>query len=97
MVKLVIFDLDGVLVDTKNLHFDALNMSLENEYKIRLDRQMGFGWIALKSTLPFKDEYIKINGNPTKTLKLSELIESTGYNSTLPKAGRKWWQKLFRK
>jgi HAD superfamily hydrolase (TIGR01509 family) len=34
MVKLVIFDLDGVLVDTKNLHFDALNMSLENEYKI---------------------------------------------------------------
>ena len=29
---------------------------------------------------------------------LDELIEQekkTGYNSTLPKAGRKWWQKLF--
>lgn len=34
MVKLIIFDLDGVLVDTKNLHFDALNNALDNPYKI---------------------------------------------------------------
>ena len=25
MIKLVIFDLDGVLVETKNIHFEALN------------------------------------------------------------------------
>ena len=28
MIKLVIFDLDGVLVDTKDLHFEALNLAL---------------------------------------------------------------------
>lgn len=70
-------------------------LPMHNDYKIRMDRQMGFGWIALKSTLSFKDEYIKINGNPTTIFKLSKLRESLSYNSTLPKAGRKWWQKLF--
>jgi HAD superfamily hydrolase (TIGR01509 family) len=28
MIKLVIFDLDGVLVDTKNIHFEALNKAI---------------------------------------------------------------------
>ena len=28
MTKLVLFDLDGVLVDTKQIHFDALNEAL---------------------------------------------------------------------
>ena len=28
-MKLIIFDLDGVLVSTKELHFDSLNESLE--------------------------------------------------------------------
>lgn len=27
-IKTIIFDLDGVLVDTKNIHFEALNKSL---------------------------------------------------------------------
>ena len=30
MIKLVLFDLDGVLVDTKQIHFDALNESLSH-------------------------------------------------------------------
>ena len=30
MVKLIIFDLDGVLVEAKNIHFDALNEALSN-------------------------------------------------------------------
>lgn len=37
MIKLVIFDLDGVLIDTRELHFKALNKSLEeisSEYVI---------------------------------------------------------------
>jgi HAD superfamily hydrolase (TIGR01509 family) len=34
MIKLIIFDLDGVLVDAKNIHFDALNESLGSEYAI---------------------------------------------------------------
>ena len=29
MIKVIIFDLDGVLVDTKNIHFYALNFSLK--------------------------------------------------------------------
>lgn len=34
MIKLIIFDLDGVLVDAKNIHFDALNESLGPDYAI---------------------------------------------------------------
>ena len=29
MIKVIIFDLDGVLVDTKKIHFIALNNALE--------------------------------------------------------------------
>ncbi|WP_415286509.1 hypothetical protein ABXT46_00220 [Candidatus Pelagibacter sp. Uisw_104] len=29
MIKDIIFDLDGVLVDTKIIHFEALNMALK--------------------------------------------------------------------
>ena len=34
MIKLVIFDLDGVLVEAKNIHFDALNEALGEQYAI---------------------------------------------------------------
>lgn len=34
MIKLIIFDLDGVLIDAKNIHFDALNEALGEEYAI---------------------------------------------------------------
>ena len=29
MIKIIIFDLDGVLVDTKKIHFEALNLALK--------------------------------------------------------------------
>ena len=29
MIKVIIFDLDGVLVDTKQIHFEALNNALK--------------------------------------------------------------------
>ena len=29
MIKTIIFDLDGVLVDTKKIHFEALNLALK--------------------------------------------------------------------
>ncbi len=35
-VKLIIFDLDGVLIDAKKIHFNALNAALGDEYKISL-------------------------------------------------------------
>jgi HAD superfamily hydrolase (TIGR01509 family) len=34
MIKLIVFDLDGVLVEAKNIHFDALNNALGPEYEI---------------------------------------------------------------
>jgi beta-phosphoglucomutase-like phosphatase (HAD superfamily)/dTDP-glucose pyrophosphorylase len=34
MIKLVIFDLDGVLVEAKNIHFESLNEALGLEYSI---------------------------------------------------------------
>ena len=30
MIRLIIFDLDGVLVDAKELHYEALNLALES-------------------------------------------------------------------
>jgi HAD superfamily hydrolase (TIGR01509 family) len=33
-IKLIIFDLDGVLVEAKNIHFEALNEALGSEYEI---------------------------------------------------------------
>ena len=38
MIKLIIFDLDGVLVDAKEIHYQALNKALSNvDKKIFLD------------------------------------------------------------
>ena len=34
MIKLVLFDLDGVLIDAKKLHYDALNLALGETYSI---------------------------------------------------------------
>jgi HAD superfamily hydrolase (TIGR01509 family) len=43
MIKLVIFDLDGVLVDAKELHYEALNLALESideKYIIQRDEHL---------------------------------------------------------
>ena len=43
MIKLIIFDLDGVLYDSKNIHFKALNYALKNideKYEITLEEHL---------------------------------------------------------
>jgi len=40
MIKLIIFDLDGVLVEAKNIHYEALNESLSEEYRITWDEHI---------------------------------------------------------
>ena len=43
MIKLVIFDLDGVLVDARELHYDALNKalaSIDEKYVIGRDEHL---------------------------------------------------------
>ncbi len=45
MIKLIIFDLDGVLVDARELHYDALNMalaSIDRKYVIGRDEHLLF-------------------------------------------------------
>ena len=40
MIKLVIFDLDGVLLDSKKLHFDTLNEALGPEFSISWEEHL---------------------------------------------------------
>ena len=44
MIKLIIFDLDGVLIETKNIHFNALNAAIKTiageKYLISLDEHL---------------------------------------------------------
>ena len=40
MVKLIIFDLDGVLVEAKSIHFESLNEALGDEYSIGWDEHL---------------------------------------------------------
>jgi HAD superfamily hydrolase (TIGR01509 family) len=39
-VKLVIFDLDGVLIDSKQTHYEALNRALGREYAISIEEHL---------------------------------------------------------
>mgnify|MGYP003114129065 FL=1 len=43
MIKLIIFDLDGVLVDARELHYEALNKalgSIDEKYIIQRDEHL---------------------------------------------------------
>ena len=72
MIKAIIFDLDGVLVDTKNIHFEALNLALkkfghnkitfEDHIKIfdGLPTNEKLKILNLKDKLP-KKNFVKIN------------------------------------
>ena len=67
MIKAIIFDLDGVLVDTKIIHFEALNMAL---------KKYNFKKISI-------DDHIKIfDGLPTnEKLKILNKSENLSKNS----------------
>ena len=47
-IKLIIFDLDGVLVEAKNIHYDALNEAL-GEYAISWNEHLSI-YDGLKTT-----------------------------------------------
>ena len=52
-MKLIIFDLDGVLVEAKNIHFDALNEALGNKYSINWNEHLSI-YDGLKTTQKLK-------------------------------------------
>ena len=61
MTKLIIFDLDGVLVDSKSIHFDALNSALKTvglEYVITEEEQKN-----IYEGLPTKAKLLLLNKN----------------------------------
>ena len=41
MIKLVLFDLDGVLIKAKDIHYRALNQALGEEYAISTEEHLG--------------------------------------------------------
>ena len=65
MIKLVVFDLDGVLIDSKQTHYEALNRALGREYAISIDEHL--------STYDGLPTRTKLNGYPRiSMLKLLE-------------------------
>ena len=92
MIKVIIFDLDGVLVDTKLIHFKALNLALK-KFKIKeiryedhvkifdsLPTSKKLNLIAKKKKIP-KKNFFKIQKLKQKyTLKL--LKENVVYNKS---------------
>jgi HAD superfamily hydrolase (TIGR01509 family) len=98
MIKLVIFDLDGVLVEAKNIHFEAFNKAL-GEYAISWDEHLSI-YDGLKTNqkldmlyerkgLP-KEQFTSIWNNKQKytlealsNLKKDEILYSTIQNLSL--------------
>ena len=63
MIKLIIFDLDGVLVDAKEIHYYALNTALRN--------------VDNKYVIQREEHLSMYDGNPTRT-KLKMLSQNKG-------------------
>lgn len=67
-IKLLIFDLDGVIVDSRKIHYDSLNMALRD--------------IDEKYVIPLEEHLLKYDGLPT-TKKLQLLTSTKGLNPEL--------------
>tara|TARA_B100001029_G_C15046845_1_gene447776 strand:- start:350 stop:1735 length:1386 start_codon:yes stop_codon:yes gene_type:complete len=85
MIKNIIFDLDGVIVDTRDIHFLALNKAIEK---------------AGLKTINFKDHVKKFDGLPTKE-KLKILNKSKQIpikkNSFILKNKKKFTNQILKK
>lgn len=63
MIKLIIFDLDGVLIDSKQTHYESLNRALGKEYAISLEEHLStYDALPTKSKLNLLTE---LKGLPT--------------------------------
>lgn len=64
MIKLIIFDMDGTLLDLKQCHYEALNLAIEHV-------------AGLKYTINKEEHFSKYDGLPT-SIKLQKLTEEKG-------------------
>ena len=63
MIKLIIFDLDGVLIDSKQTHYEALNRALGEEYAISIEEHLAnYDGLPTRSKLNMLSEH---KGLPT--------------------------------
>jgi HAD superfamily hydrolase (TIGR01509 family) len=67
MIKLILFDLDGVLVEAKQIHYDALNKALGETYSISWDEHLSI-YDGLKTNQKL-DILTKRKGLPINTHK----------------------------
>jgi beta-phosphoglucomutase-like phosphatase (HAD superfamily) len=68
MHKLVIFDLDGVLIESRELHYHSLNDALSrvgSEYIISREEHLSIYLIKQKSLAAFYKQVILCNFNPS--------------------------------
>lgn len=68
MIKLIVFDLDGVLVDSRDMHYKALNAALQE--------------VSPKHVIPREKHLSTFDGLPTNK-KLQLLTDQEGLNPTL--------------
>ena len=68
MIRLIVFDLDGVLVDARDLHYDAMNLALAD--------------IASDCVISREEHLSTYDGLPTRK-KLALLTENKGLSTEL--------------
>jgi HAD superfamily hydrolase (TIGR01509 family) len=96
MIKFIIFDLDGVLVDIKNVHFNALNKALGEQYSIGWDEHLSLydglktnqklKMLSERKGLPFEEHENVWNKKQEYTLKeLSDLKNNQSLIETMQK------------
>ena len=78
MIKLIIFDLDGVLVEAKNIHYNALNKALGKKYAISWDEHLSI-YDGLKTNQKLK----MLTNNKNLPIKLHSQIWENKQKYTL--------------
>ena len=62
-IKLIIFDLDGVLVEAKKIHYEALNKALGSNYCINWDEHLStYDGLKTSQKIPnsFQNQFQKV-------------------------------------
>lgn len=79
MIKSIVFDMDGVLIDARDWHFDALNMALEI-FGVRISEEMH---LAEFDGLPTSVKLNKLSEQGLLPYELHKLVNATKQERTL--------------